>query len=285
MNADNFASFLVDPSRLYQLNYYELKSLVLQYPYCANLHQLLLEKSIMEDHPDAAKNLVRASVTSIDRPALRRQVFRLRAQFQPLDTLNLESREEVLELRELSSLPASASAPPPADAQPSRPAPVAPEPEPPEAGPEESPARENELPSSEAAPPTARREEAPAEKPEREGSEKPKPNPKSSFTSWVKQFQPAHIKVQLGEIMESEKRPSPRSARKKYLDSQSVRRVEEIAQQSITPSEETVSETLASLLEKQGLYEEAAAMYEKLKLKFPEKSSFFAAKIDAIKRM
>jgi len=279
MNADNFSSFLADPSRLYQLNYYELKSLVLQYPYCANLHQLLLEKSILEDHPDTPKNLVRASVTGIDRLALRKRVMQLRTKFHPLDTLNLEGQDEVLELRELSSLPATEAA----DVLPKQNASGATR----SAGSSESPPPPSALEPDEAPhthKPAEARDAKPHPKAKKESRSKPQPNPKSSFTSWVKQFQPAHIKVQLGEIMESEKRSSPQSARRKYLNRKDVQQVEKIAQRSITPSEETVSETLAVLLEKQGQPEEAIAMYEKLRLKFPEKSGFFAAKIDAIKR-
>jgi hypothetical protein len=279
MNADNFSSFLADPSRLYQLNYYELKSLVLQYPYCANLHQLLLEKSIIEDHPDRPKNLMRASVTGIDRPALRRRVVQLRAKFQPLDTLNLDGQDEILELRELSPLPASNTA----DAPPKPNASDAARPSGSSETPLPSALEADEAISSQKPVQPGDAELHPEAK--TESRNKPQPNPKSSFTSWVKQFQPAHIKVQLGEIMESEKRSSPQSARRKYLNRKDVEQVEEIAQRSVTPSEETVSETLAALLEKQGQHEEAVAMYEKLKLKFPEKSSFFAAKIDAIKRM
>lgn len=52
-----------------------------------------------------------------------------------------------------------------------------------------------------------------------------------------------------------------------------------LAERSITPDSDLISETLAALLAKQEKNEEARAMYEKLSLKFPEKSVFFAAKI------
>ncbi len=47
-------------------------------------------------------------------------------------------------------------------------------------------------------------------------------------------------------------------------------------------SDEVYSETLAELLESQGHTTEAIAMYEKLRLKYPEKSRFFAAKIEKL---
>ena len=57
MNAENFGDYLKNPALLYQLSYQELKSLVLQYPFSANLHALLFQKSQIEGHKDLDKNL------------------------------------------------------------------------------------------------------------------------------------------------------------------------------------------------------------------------------------
>jgi len=46
-----------------------------------------------------------------------------------------------------------------------------------------------------------------------------------------------------------------------------------------------VSDTLAKLLVQQGHYDEAKEMYEKLILKYPQKSSFFAAQIAKLKEL
>ncbi len=48
-------------------------------------------------------------------------------------------------------------------------------------------------------------------------------------------------------------------------------------------ADEVISETLANILAKQGHLEKAVEMYQKLILKFPEKSSYFAALIKKIK--
>ena len=46
---------------------------------------------------------------------------------------------------------------------------------------------------------------------------------------------------------------------------------------------EIVSETLANIFESQGHYDKAIRMYVKLSLRFPEKVSFFAARIKELK--
>lgn len=53
--------------------------------------------------------------------------------------------------------------------------------------------------------------------------------------------------------------------------------------QMSTEQMDIISEGLAKLLFKQGKFERATAMYEKLILKYPEKSALFAAQIDLIK--
>ena len=54
------------------------------------------------------------------------------------------------------------------------------------------------------------------------------------------------------------------------------------AKESLIENDEIVTETLARVYLEQGHYEKAIAAYEKLSLKFPQKSSFFASQIKLI---
>ncbi len=110
----------------------------------------------------------------------------------------------------------------------------------------------------------------------------PAPAPKSSFSSWIKQFQSPQTNLRLDSIMESS-RPKPTRVKKKKQEKK-VNRAEALAQRSLRENHDLASETLAMILEKQGHHEKAIRMYERLRLIFPEKSGFFAEKIKNLKK-
>lgn len=102
MNKENFTSYLENPSKLYQLSYQELKTLVLQYPYCQNLHLLLLKKSMMEGNGEQEDNLQTAAVYSLDRAFLFQQLKHIEQRKKAEDNVILQ--DDFLELKDLSSL-------------------------------------------------------------------------------------------------------------------------------------------------------------------------------------
>ena len=88
----------------------------------------------------------------------------------------------------------------------------------------------------------------------------------SSFSLWLMSLERDDIEKRLKkEAKRDQKRQLAASARK-----------------SITKSDEIISESLAQILENQKHFDEAKKMYEQLMHKYPEKSRYFAAKIDKL---
>jgi hypothetical protein len=352
MNEENFTDYLKKVSNLYKISYEELKTLVHQYPYCQNLHQLLVEKSKLEEHEHYEQNLARASTYTNDRPHLFRKLQRI----QELEKAeeSVLAHDEYLELPNLKELGTPLPALPTDADEPAKP-PLAlnfaEEPAPADSGTEipDFPRQEEEEDSYtaadkhpteqgptetprivEQAPPSVNartdaselstwkldteiiraiatalrvvdttifRPKTLGQKPfsllngqQQFGKEDAKPSgprPKASFPSWVQQFQPNHVKLQLGELMEAKKMEDKKKDRKnkKNGHGKGGAVVEQVIQQSIMENPDLASETLAELLVAQMQYEKAISVYERLILKFPEKSSFFAEKISNLKKL
>ena len=353
MNEENFTDYLKEISNLYKISYEELKTLVHQYPYCQNLHQLLVEKSKLEEHEHYEQNLARASTYANDRPHLFRKLQQIRELEKAEESIL--AREEYLELPNLKELgtplPAlsneseETTEPPLALRFSEEPAQTETNQNYPDlsftGASEEHTAEDNEQATEDQAAelepvldtksPTFVTEEAgSAEKaawrPDPEittaiatalrvvdttifrpktlgqkpfsllnghhqtGTEDTKlsgPRPKASFPSWVQQFQPNHVKLQLGELMEAKKMEDKKKDRKskknRHIQAGAV--VEQVIQRSIMENPDLASETLAELLVAQMQYEKAISVYERLILKFPEKSTFFAEKISNLKKL
>ena len=88
----------------------------------------------------------------------------------------------------------------------------------------------------------------------------------SEYSKWLLSFKKDDIEK---KIKKEEK-----AARKKAFD--------ENAKKSVTKSIAIISEPLAEILASQGHLDDSKKMYEQLMVKYPEKSSYFAAKIETL---
>ncbi|CAN5236095.1 hypothetical protein BH09BAC5_BH09BAC5_03270 [soil metagenome] len=108
-----------------------------------------------------------------------------------------------------------------------------------------------------------------------------------SFTSWLNQLSNAEIKEETSEkepvksqLIDKFIQESPRIQTNKTKFFSPVN----MAKKSVQDNDEFITETLAKIYIKQGNISKGIRAYQKLSLKFPEKSSYFAALIEELKR-
>ncbi len=107
MNAESFANLLKEYSNLYQLPMEELRTMVMQYPYCHNLQVLLQEKAELDQHPDREKTLAKAATYAIDRKQLYKRLKLMREKkAEPKAEASYHLGEDFLELKDLTSVQA-----------------------------------------------------------------------------------------------------------------------------------------------------------------------------------
>ncbi|HOY19059.1 MAG TPA: hypothetical protein PLC89_17265 [Haliscomenobacter sp.] len=102
MNAESFATLLKEYAHLYQLPMEELRTMVMQYPYCHNLQVLLQEKAELDQHPDREKTLAKAATYAIDRKQLFKRLKLMREQRTKPKAEAYHLGEDFLELKDLS---------------------------------------------------------------------------------------------------------------------------------------------------------------------------------------
>lgn len=283
---------MAEPELLSSISYEELKTLALAYPYAHNLRYLLALKAKLEDRPDAARTLATAAAYSLDRTRL----FLLYApKILAPQRLQEELGTEILELKPIDIVQKELGALTPVK----RPETI-----------EAPPAQQSVLPIPEVSPATA---------PSLSGKQPVTPvwpsaqkQIKQNFNTWYTQFNlpvlekppaalvlqpapsivPSRTSAQPAPEIPEEAAPLEKSAAQDpeptELELQASKQRElsaqALAERSVTENKALVSETLARLLAKQGHRDKAIAMYERLYLVYPEKSAYFAAEIDKLKK-
>jgi hypothetical protein len=102
MTNEQLTAYLQDETYLYSVSYEELKTLVMQYPYSANLRVLLLKKSFLDQNKDYERNLQMSASYGTNRKYLYKTIKKLKS-FQ-LAPQNVILGEDYLELTELSNI-------------------------------------------------------------------------------------------------------------------------------------------------------------------------------------
>ena len=87
---------------------------------------------------------------------------------------------------------------------------------------------------------------------------------------------PVHDKILIDKFIETNPRLEPRKDNVPHVD---------ISEDSVKEHDGIFTDTLARIYIKQGYYSKAIFAYEKLILKYPEKSGYFASQIEAIKKL
>ena len=237
--------------------------MALAYPYAHNLRYLLAIKSQQSEHPDADRTLATAAAYSLDR----RQLFLLVAPQLTPQRVSTIIEEAILELKPLDVVQREleALAPQPRVEKTEKNAVL----EPPSSVFEEKPVEVVALDFSQ---PT---EKSPVEIPDNQ--EQPVIKLAQPFAVWISRFHPPVLTPTKNADAEvpppkEEETPSP------TLSAQAL------AERSVAENKDVISETLARLLAKQGYRDKAINMYERLRLAFPDKSAYFAAEIEKLKK-
>ncbi len=258
MNPENFVEYIENPSFLHQLNYEELKQLILQYPYNANLRYLLVKKSQMENRGDYERNLRNAAVHGPDR----KRLFELLK-----EELLIEDRLELKQLNEISLF------------EPTNKEEIIleiPKKEPLEVFPnvflndttsfqaiKDDEDEELTLPIESLL--KDKEQNLTSSSEQSLSEESSEPLHRSKFSTWKQRYAvPNASKLTIRNLSKEEN-----AAR--------------LAENSLEESEAIASETLANILTHQDQNEKAIEVYEKLALHFPEKSDFFAQQIKKLK--
>lgn len=298
MDPQKFTAILQNLSLLHDTPAAELKAITQQYPYFAMAHVLLLKKFQIDQHPDFDALLPQVAI----RVANRKRLKAFMAAEIPAPAL--AGQEETPDNFSPSATPATDTADTLLDAMD-----------------DHTPAAEEEVPADAKNTPdtgadrareqvdekqNAATEESPAHKAmHREPEDASEPEQSfdaqpHSFTEWLQHFSrkdkapeppndapladPAATAEAAWQQQLTNKVPeSPMAVTgPAAVPEEELEKVEDQARKSVAMGQELVTETLAQIFVQQGNVEKAIHAYTQLRLKYPEKSDYFAAKIQEL---
>lgn len=267
MTQERFHRLLDNPELLASISYEELKTLTLAYPYAHNLRYLLAFKARQDGLPDAERTLAAAAAYSLDR----KQLFLLAAptELVPRRASLVFEEAAVLELKPIEAVQRELEAlAPPSKAEKAKKSKVQ----------EMPPGPAAFQPADEKIAPVIVRDDIGREEEEMpEKEEQIKISLNQPFAVWISRFNPPVLSAETQKPVED-------GVKTEETSHSPALSAQKLAEKSVSENKDVISETLARLLAKQGYREKAIAMYERLCLAVPEKSAYFAAEIEKLKK-
>lgn len=263
MNKEQFTEYLLNPDRLQESSLSDLTAFVKEFPYCNTGHILLTLKLFLEKNVLYNSELKTTAIYAGSRKILKMHIDRL--SHSGLQSF-LPDEEHATEVKTEFH--------------------------------EKEPELKEEVQTSEAEVANDSEIEVVEEEPVQESSVDPKDS-RSYTVDELKKI----IERRIREIEGKKKQPEKQQLQKQKVKSKaeiinsfiknppSISRPKstffdpvDVAKQSVVDEENIVSETLAKIYMDQGYKEKALHIYEKLILKFPEKSAYFAGLIEKAKK-
>ncbi len=278
MNKEQFIDCLHNPEKLKNVDLSELTLLVNDFPYCQTLRIMRVSKLFLEKNILFESDLKTTAIFAGSRKILKRHIDRLsdeKTRIYLPDEEKPAEKNEPEQKKEVAQQEQVEPEEPEQKEETVRDVPV------PEMEQAEAPSESSTLKST----PPEQREEITTKKLTLEELKKIVEDriraiEEEKKKAGKKQTEKQPKKKTTDEIIDNFIKKNPSISRPKtgFFDPM------ESAKESVVDKENIVSETLANIYMDQGHYEKALHIYEKLSLKYPEKSSYFAPLIEKAKK-